>query len=293
MDTIFTFQGIDMNKVLDGAVKWFLSSGLHILLILVIAGIGIRIGQLFIQRSLKLALHDTGKDPLADIRTSKRLKTLDALFVTILRLTVFILAGLMIFRELGFEIGPMLASAGIAGIAIGFGAQSLVKDMITGAFIVLEQQFNVGDVVKIRDYAGVVESMGVRTLTLRDMEGMAHIIPNGNVETVSVMTKDWSQLLLDLDVTYDTDIDRAIATIEKILKDYAHEFSSEVIGEPQVLGVESLSGNSVKIRATLKTVPGKQWDAGRIIRRRVKETFESNGIQLPFQQSFVWVNPSR
>jgi len=293
MDTLFTFQGIDMNKILDGAVKWLLNSGFHILLILIIAGIGLRIGQLFIQRSLKLALRDTGKDLLTNIQTGKRWKTLDTLFVTILRLTVFILAGLMIFRELGFEIGPILASAGIVGIAIGFGAQSLVKDMITGAFIVLEHQFDVGDVVQIGNHGGVVERLGTRTTTLRDDEGIAHIIPNGKIETVKVMTKGWSQLLLDLDVTYDTDIDRALVAIEKVLKDYAHEFSSEVIGEPQVLGIESLSGTSVKIRSTVKTAPGKQWDAGRIIRRRIKEVFESNGIQLPFQQSLVWVHPGR
>jgi len=178
-------------------------------------------------------------------------------------------------------------------LAIGFGAQSLVKDIIAGAFIVLERQFSVGDVVKIGDRSGVVESLGLRTTVLRDIEGTAHIIPNGKIDTVSVMTKDWSQFVLDVDVAYDTDLDKAIETIRQVLNEYAREFPANVIGEPQVLGVESLGDNSVKIRSTLKTAPSKQWDAGRIIRRRVKSEFDRLGIAIPFQQNAAWKIPSQ
>jgi small-conductance mechanosensitive channel len=291
METIFTLHGIDANKLLDFTIKWLLGPGVRIVLILLLSWAAIRFGRIFIDRSLTLALHDTGKNRVADIQITKRRNTLSGLFVTILRVAVVMVGALMVFRELNFEIGPILASAGIVGLAVGFGAQSLVKDLISGAFIVLERQFSVGDVVKIGDRSGVVENLGLRTTILRDMEGTAHIVPNGKIDVVSVMTKDWSQFVLDVDVAYDTNLDKAIETIQKVLNGYAEEFPSDVLGEPKVLGVESLGDNSVKIRSTLKTAPSKQWDAGRIIRRRVKSEFDRLGIEIPFQQNAAWRIP--
>jgi moderate conductance mechanosensitive channel len=293
MDTIFTLHGIDANKLLDLTIKWLLGPGLRIVLILFLAWVAMRVGGIFIHRSLNLALHDTGKNAVADIQIIKRRNTLIGLFVTVLRVAVIILAALMVFRELDFEIGPILASAGIVGLAVGFGAQSLVKDIISGAFIVLERQFSVGDVVKISDRSGVVENLGLRTTILRDLEGTAHIIPNGKIEIVSVMTKDWSQFVLDVDVAYDTDLDKAIETIQKVLNEYAAEYPSNVLGEAKVLGVESFGDNSVRIRSTLKTAPSKQWDAGRTIRRRVKSEFDRLGIEIPFQQNVAWKIPAQ
>jgi moderate conductance mechanosensitive channel len=288
MDTIFSTKGVDADKLFDAAITWVLGPGLRIVLIILLAWVAARIGRTFIQRSLALALH-RGRDPLADMQITKRRNTLTGLFVTILGVVVISMAAIMVFKELNFEIGPILASAGIVGVAVGFGAQSLVKDVIAGAFIVLEQQFGVGDVVKIGDRSGVVESLGLRTTMLRDQEGVAHIIPNGKIEMVSVMTKDWSQLVLDVDVAYDTDLDKAVGAIQKVLNQFAKEFSSDVLAEPQVLGVESFGDNSIKIRSTVKTAPSKQWDAGRIIRRRLKVELESAGIQIPFQQNAGWV----
>jgi small conductance mechanosensitive channel len=289
MDTIFTPQGIDLDKLFDATVKWLLGPGLRIVLTVLLAWVAARVGRVFIQRSLALALHETGKDALADIQITKRRNTLTGLFVTVLRVTVVSWTGIMVFKELNFEIGPILASAGIVGLAVGFGAQSLVKDIISGAFIVLEQQFGVGDVVKIGDRSGVVENIGLRTTMLRDMEGVAHIIPNGKIETVSVMTKGWSQLVLDVDVAYDTDPDTAIGAIQNVLRHYAKEFPSNVLAEPQVLGVESFGNNSMRIRSTLRTAPSKQWEAGRVIRRRIKAELDRLGIQIPFQQNAAWV----
>lgn len=289
MDTIFTPQGIDLDKLFDATVKWLLGPGLRIVLTVLLAWVAARVGRVFIQRSLVLALHETGKDALADIQITKRRNTLTGLFVTVLRVTVVSWTAIMVFKELNFEIGPILASAGIVGLAVGFGAQSLVKDIISGAFIVLEQQFGVGDVVKIGDRSGVVENIGLRTTTLRDIEGVAHIIPNGKIETVSVMTKGWSQVVLDVDVAYDTDPDTAIGAIQNVLSHYAKEFPSNVLAEPQVLGVESFGDNSMRIRSTLRTAPSKQWEAGRVIRRRIKAELDRLGIQIPFQQNAAWV----
>jgi moderate conductance mechanosensitive channel len=289
MDTIFTTKGFNADKFFDAAITWVLGPGLRIVLIIIFAWVAARIGRTFIQRSLALALHAAGRNPLADIQITKRRNTLNGLFVTILGVVVSSVAAIMVFKELNFEIGPILASAGIVGVAVGFGAQSLVKDVISGAFIVLEQQFGVGDVVKIGDRSGVVESLGLRTTMLRDQEGVAHIIPNGKIEMVSVMTKDWSQLVLDVDVAYNTNLDEAVGAIQKVLNQYAKEFSSDVLAEPQVLGVESFGDNSIKIRSTVKTAPSKQWDAGRIIRRRMKVEMDRLGIEIPFQQNAAWV----
>ncbi len=290
MDPIFALHGIDTSKLLDQAIAWLLGPGLLIVVIILVAWIATRVGRLSMTRALDLALRDRRGDAVANIQISKRRQTLRNLSVTILKVIVFAMAILMILRDLGFDIGPILASAGILGIAIGLGGQSLAKDVIAGAFIILEDQFAVGDVVKINDRAGVVENIGLRTTTLRDQEGIAHIIQNGKIDTTSVMTKGWSQIVLDIDVAYNTDFDRAVSAIEKILKEYAAEFPENVLGEPQVLGIESFAENSVKIRSTLKTAPGKQWDAARLIRRRIKDELTKLGIQAPFQQHAAWTH---
>jgi small conductance mechanosensitive channel len=290
MDPNFALHGIDTSKLLDQTIAWLLGPGLRIVVIILVAWVTYRVGRLSITHSLDLALRDRPGDAVANIQISKRRQTLRNLSVTILKVIVFAMAILMILHDLGFEIGPILASAGILGIAIGLGGQSLAKDVIAGAFIILEDQFAVGDVVKINDRAGVVENIGLRTTTLRDQEGIAHIIPNGKIDATSVMTKGWSQIVLDLDVAYNTDLDRAVSAIEKILKEYAAEFPGNVLGEPQVLGIESIADNSVKIRSTLKTAPGKQWDAARLIRRRIKDELTNLGIQAPFQQNIAWMH---
>lgn len=290
MDPNFALHGIDTSKLLDQTILWLLGPGVRIVMIILLAWIACRVGRLSITHALDLALHDRPGDVVANIQISKRRQTLRNLFVKILEVIVFAMAILMILGDLGFAIGPILASAGIAGVAIGLGAQSLVKDVIAGAFIILENQFGVGDVVRINDRAGVVENIGLRATTLRDQEGIAHIIPNGKIDTTSVLTKGWSQIVLDLDVAYNTDLDRAVSAIEKVLKEYAAEFPENVLGEPQVLGVESLADNCVKIRSTLKTAPGRQWDAARLIRRRIKDQLTNLGIQAPFQQHIAWIH---
>ena len=287
MDTMFSLHGIDFNKLFDATIKWLLGSGIRVVMILGLTWGAIRLGHVFISRAVGLAFRETRKDALADVQIAKRRNTLDGLFSTILQVSVFIVAALMIFKELSFEIGPILASAGIVCLAIGIGAQNLVKDIITGAFIVLEQQFSVGDVVKIGDRSGAVEYVGLRTTILRDGEGTAHIIPNGKIDIVSVMTKGWSRFVLDIDITSETDVERVIRTIEKVLNDYAKEFPENVLAEPQVLGIESFGDNSVKIRSVVKTAPSKQWDVGRAIRRRIKAEFDRLGIELPIKQRVV------
>jgi small conductance mechanosensitive channel len=289
MDTIFTLQGVDLNQLFDATIKWLLGPGLRILLIIIVAFVAIRIGRIFIARSLSIALRDTGKDAIADAQTAKRRTTLTNLFTNVLRVFVVLLIALMLLRELHFEIAPILASAGVLGLAIGIGAQSLVKDLITGAFIVLEHQYSVGDIVKIGDRAGVVENIGLRTTQLRDLEGTAHVIPNGEISVVSVMSKGWSQAVLDIPVAYHSDLDLAMETISRVLNEYAAEAPQNVIAPPEILGIETLGENGITIRSTVRTAPSKQWETSRILRKRLKAAFDKAGVEIPFPQRVLWI----
>lgn len=194
-------------------------------------------------------------------------------------------ATLMIL-DLFIEIGPLLAGVGVAGLAVSFGAQSLVKDLISGFFILFENQFGVGDVVTINGIGGVVERMTLRVVMLRDLEGVLHVIPNGGITAVSNRTRGFSRSVVDVGVAYEERIDRVL----DVLRDLCREIWADpawrpaLAEEPQVLGVEQLAESAVTVRLLLTTHPGRQWDVGREVRRRVKNRLDAEGISIPFPQ---------
>lgn len=277
------------TKHLDQFTDWLLTDGARIVLILVLLFVALRVGRAFVHRTISLAVRPTGRDALRDLMLEKRQKTLASLFDAVLTIALLVIAALMIFQALGFAVGPLLASAGIAGVAIGLGAQSLVKDVLSGVFIILERQFSVGDVVRIGANSGAVEELNLRTVVLRDGDGGVHIIPNGQIDRVTVLTRDWSRLMLDLDIGYDADIDNAIAVLERVFTTYAAAHADIVIEPPEVLGVQNLAESSVQIRVWMKMLPGKQWAAGRELRALVKKAFDEAGIEIPFPQRTVWL----
>jgi small conductance mechanosensitive channel len=277
------------TKHLDQFADWLITHGTQIVLILVLLFVALRIGRAFVRRTISLAVRPTGRDALQDLMLEKRQKTLASLFDAVLTITLLVIAALMIFQALGFAVGPLLASAGIAGVAIGLGAQSLVKDVLSGVFIILERQFSVGDVVRIGANSGAVEELNLRTVVLRDGDGGVHIIPNGQIDRVTVLTRDWSRLQLDLDIGYDADIDKAIAVLQRVFTTYATAHADLVIEPPEVLGVQNLAESSVQIRVWMKMLPGKQWAAGRELRALVKKAFDEAGIEIPFPQRTVWL----
>ncbi|HEY8898969.1 MAG TPA: mechanosensitive ion channel family protein [Chthoniobacterales bacterium] len=279
------------TKHTNDAVDWFVTDGLRIVLVLVLLFVGLKVGRAFVRRSVSIAVRPRGKDPLLDLMLSKRQTTLANLFEAVLTIALIIVAALMIFQALGFAVGPLLASAGIAGVAIGLGAQSLVKDILSGVFVILEQQFSVGDVVKIGANSGAVEELNLRTVVLRDGDGSVHIIPNGQIDRVTVLTRDWSRLVLDLDVGYGADIDAVTALLKRLLDDYAAANPDTVLEPPEVLGVQNLAESSVQIRAWMKVLPGKQWPAGRELRAQIKKAFDEAGIEIPFPQRTLWLRP--
>jgi small conductance mechanosensitive channel len=201
---------------------------------------------------------------------------------------IFAIAGVMILGEIGLNLAPLLAGAGIVGLAFGFGAQSLVKDFLSGLFILVEDQFGVGDIVDLdQETSGTVEAVSLRTTRLRSVDGTVWHVPNGEIRRVGNQSQHWSRALIDVEVAYETDLDHAQAVIAGV----AHEVASkdaDVLDEPEVWGVEALGANGVTIRLVVKTRPSQQYRVSRDLRARLKAAFQHEGIEIPFAQQTVW-----
>ena len=266
---------------------WGIDHGIPIVVILLAAVITSKIVHAAIKKFEK---RFDGSE-LMSMETQKRAKTITGLLNTTVTVVIYTAAVLMVVTELGVAIGPLLAGAGIAGLAIGFGAQSLVKDVITGFFILLEDQIRMGDVVEIAGKSGLVEAVNLRTTRLRDVEGKVYIIPNGVIDVVSNFTKDWSRALVEIGVAYKEDVDHVISVLEEVGESLrADPAWKDFILEPMtVQGLDSFGDSSVNIRMFFKTVPLKQWDVGREFNRRVKKAFDEKGIEIPFRMLlFTW-----
>ncbi len=259
---------------------WGINHGIPILVILLTALITSKIIHTAITRFEK----KFDNSELMSLETQKRAKTITGLLNTTVTVLIYTAAAMMVVTELGIAIGPLLAGAGIAGLAIGFGAQSLVKDVITGFFILLEDQIRVGDVVEIAGKGGLVEAVNLRTTRLRDVEGKVYIIPNGVIDVVSNFTKDWSRALIEIGVAYKEDVDHVISVLEEVGESLRMDpaWKDSILEPMTVQGLDSFGDSSVNIRMFFKTVPLKQWDVAREFKRRVKKIFDEKGIEIPF-----------
>jgi len=265
--------------------------GLRILIIVIVSLVGYRLIKGIIHRFQKsVEDHDTSMRS----ESEKRAETLGRVIRQMAMVAIGITAGLGILRELGFDIAPLLAGAGIAGLAVGFGAQNLVRDIITGFFIIFENQIRVGDVVEIAGKMGKVEQVSLRTTVLRDPEGRVHVVPNGQITTVTNMTREWSRVLLDVNITYKEDLNRVIQVLRKVGDDLAHdpEWQEKVLEPMTILGIHGLGPQSVEVRVALKVAPGTQFDMAPELRRRIKDAFDRAGIEIPIPQTtLVMSNP--
>ncbi|NPC97753.1 mechanosensitive ion channel family protein [Nocardioides sp. zg-DK7169] len=227
---------------------------------------------------------------IASTRRVQRAKTIGDLFKSIITGVIVAVFGTMILSELGVNIAPIIASAGIIGLALGFGAQSLVKDFLSGVFLIVEDQFGVGDVVDIGEASGTVEAVSLRITRLRDLDGTVWYVPNGEIMRVGNMSQNWSRAVVDVSVGYGEDL----ARVKDVLRDIAHDlwqdedFGSVIIEEPEVTGVEMLAPDSVNLRVLIKTSPLEQWAVAREMRQRIKSRFDHEGIEIPFAQRVVW-----
>src|SRR5262245_44597005 len=250
----------------------------------------IRIGWVLIACYLILKLIDSALNrlrlliPSSDIlgvaRVEQRTATLRQIIRSVTKSILVLVVVLTISSELGFNIGPVLASAGIVGLAVGFGAQSLVKDVISGFFILFEDQFGVGDVAKIGDFSGVVERMTLRATVLRNLEGQVYVVPNGNIQHVTVMTKEWARAVLDITVRLEEPLNKVFEAIQRVGTRLKQDLPDRVLEQPTILGVEKLDDSGVTIRSIVKTPPFKNADVMREWRRRIKDEFDRSGIQL-------------
>jgi small conductance mechanosensitive channel len=194
---------------------------------------------------------------------------------------IVFVAGLQALSILGLNLGPLLASAGIAGLAIGFGAQALVKDVINGFFILFEDQFNLGDKIRIAGVAGTVEGMSLRRTKLRDDDGTVHMIPNSQITIVSNMTRDWAQLTLRVAVAYSESSDRIVSLLEQVANDLRHDdtYADEIVGDIQVPGIDKVGNGEAEYLMLVKTRPNRQYVISRELRRRIKDSFHKNNVQ--------------
>ncbi|AEM80021.1 small conductance mechanosensitive channel [Thermoanaerobacter thermohydrosulfuricus] len=253
-----------------------------IIKILVIAFIGIKIGDILISRFYKL--QTKGKIQLPE----RKIGTLMSLTKNILRYVIYFIAAASILKIFNIEMTSILAVAGIGSLAIGFGAQNLVKDVISGFFIIFEDQFGVGDYITINNFSGLVEEVGLRTSKIRDFSGDLHIIPNGEIKTVTNHTRGSMRALVNVGIPYEEDIDRIINVLTQICEDIKKS-RNDVIEGPTVLGITDFQDSQVLITIIAKTEPMKQWEVERDIRYRIKKVFDREKITFPYPHTDVTI----
>jgi small conductance mechanosensitive channel len=273
-----------------------LSKPIRIVVVLLVAWIVVRISRRIISRFVKhlsggveklagsragVALVDTG--PMSQTRRTQRAETVGAVLRSVVSIVVWSIAVLTILETLGINLAPLLATAGVAGIAIAFGAQSLVKDFFSGVFMLVEDQFGVGDVIDAGVATGTVEGVSLRTTRLRDLDGVVWHIPNGTILRVGNKSQQWARAVVDVEVAYGADISQATDVIRQVAEALWHdeEFASVILAEPNVLGVEALAPGRVAIRVVTRTRPQEQWRVARELRLRVKAALDAAGIAAP------------
>jgi moderate conductance mechanosensitive channel len=230
------------------------------------------------------ALARTGEIP--SLRRVQRAETVGALLASVASFGIWTLAGLMALGTLGLDLGPLIAGAGIVGVAVGFGSQNLVRDFISGIFMLMEDQYGVGDVVDAGPATGTVEGVGLRTTRLRDVSGTLWHIPNGEIRRVGNRSQGWARALVDVELAYSTDLDDATGTIERVGHElYAEEqWAPKILEQPEVWGVEELGPDGIRVRLGAKTRPLEQWKVARELRARLKVAFDQAGIEVSAQK---------
>ncbi len=255
--------------------------------VIVIAVLTYRGVRLLISKLVEREIQD--EDPVEKRLRQQRAQTLASLLGSVALVVIAVVAALTVLGNF-VDIGPLLASVGVLGLAVSFGAQSLVKDVITGTFLLLEGQFAVGDIVRLSDVSGQVERITLRTTVLRDAHGTVHIVPNSAITRVSNLTKSWSRAVLDIGVAYREDVDHVI----DVLRGEGRSFHADpawaplLLDAPEVLGVEQLGESAVVIRMSVRTLPQQQWAVARELRRRIKNRFDAEKIEIPFRHISVY-----
>jgi small-conductance mechanosensitive channel len=278
---------MDLLNIFENVKNWVLGSGSQIIIILVAGFIIYNFSKPVISRIIRKVV--SREADLTEEEEVRREDTLIAIFSGTIKVITVIMSVLMILSEFGIDIGPLIAGAGVIGLAVGFGGQYLVKDIITGLFIILENQYRVGDAVTIAGIAGGVEDITLRATILRDLDGTVHHIPHGEVTTVSNKAKGFARVNMNIGIGYDSDIDKVKEVVDRVGQDLAQdpEFKDKIIDAPKFIRIDSFGDSAVDIKIVGETKPLAQWETAGEMRLRLKKAFDQEGIEIPFPQRVV------
>ena len=288
MDALRSEPGSPGSAVSEG-LTWMGRTGwarLNHLLLVAVACVALLGAVRLVTRAVRKAVDDGDDGVTSD--AERRAETLGSVLTNTARALVVAFFLLMTLQEFGVNISPLVAGAGVAGVALGFGAQSLVKDVLSGFFLLMENQFGVGDIISVEDkHSGIVERMTLRVTQLRDSEGRAHFIPNGSIVRVVVLSKDFARAQVDVEVGFDADPDRVFEVLREVGKAVHADLPNQAVEPTEVKGVETLTPSGFTIRTLTKTAPGAQWDVARELRRRILLAFREAGIEIPYPRRVV------
>jgi len=292
---IVSRYGVDVTPALKAIVGWLLEHGALILIIILLSYLGYRIVKTIMPRIVERFITIRGKGRRAKTELAKRSRTLSGILTSTIGIIIVIVAIFMVLSEVGVDITPLIAGAGVAGIAIGFGAQSLIRDILNGLFILLEDQYNKGDWVGIAGVDGLVEEVNLRRTVLRDLDGSAYTIPNGEVKTVTNYTKDWARVNLNIPVAYGEDLDHVIEVINRVGSKLSTDdyFGPKILEPPQALRVDKFGDSGIEIKVVGKTKPLMQWEIMGEFRKRIKKIFDEEGIEIPWPHVKVYFGESQ
>jgi small conductance mechanosensitive channel len=281
---------MDWTSFTQSVYQWLITTGAEVLTIILVTAVALRL-----LRAVTDRLVQGIADGRRDSETKKRAETLSGVVRYTVQIVIWAVAVMMTLGALGIDIGPVLAAAGVLGLAVGFGAQSLVQDVISGFFILLEDQVRVGDVVEIAGKGGVVERLNLRMVVLRDLAGNVHYVRNNQIDVVTNLTKEFSYYVFDIGVAYRENVDEVIEVIRRVGAELREdpEYAEEILDDLEVLGVDQLGDSAVVIKARLKTQPIKQWRVGREYNRRLKAAFDAEGIEIPFPHMTVYMGEDK
>ncbi len=279
------FAENNLHKALD----LLMTKGLQIVLILILMAAALKFIH-FMTKKLCVKLSNSKDDEF-----KKRTDTLCSIARYLLSIAIIIVTTITILGELGIDIGPILAAAGIIGLAVGFGSQNLVQDVISGFFILLEDQIRVGDVVQIADKGGLVEKITLRMIILRDVAGNVHYVRNGQINVVTNMTKEYSRYVFEVGVAYREDVDEVIKVLNEVDEELRNdpEYSDDILEPIEVLGLDQFADSALIIKARTKTKPIKQWRVGRAFNRLLKKKFDERNIEIPFPHVTLYMGEDK
>jgi small conductance mechanosensitive channel len=275
--------------VYEQALSWIITELPSIVILLIIILIMMKIFRAGLNRLGKVILKRSQEQE--DKEAEKRVNTLIGILKGVVRIVVWTVFFMIVLKKIGTDIGPIIASAGIIGLAVGFGAQELVRDFISGFFILLENQVRTGDVAIINGTGGLVEKIEMRTITLRDLSGVVHIIQNGKINTMSNMTKEWSAMIFDVGVAYKENVDNVIEVMREVGEEMKNDsnYGPNILEPIEIFGLDKFGDSAVVIKARFKTKPIQQWSVGREYNRRLKAAFDAKNIEIPFpHQTIYW-----